>query len=227
MYCVILVAGFGTRMGELTKNCPKPMLQIKEKPKLAYSIRALPNEITDIILVIGYLGSQIKDFFGSSYDGKHIHYVEQIEFNGTAGAVSLTEDIIDDKFLVIMGDDLYDKKDLEKLTKYDQSLLAYETTHAEQFGLVDVDEVGNLVSVVERPHNQSSGLVNTGAYVLSKAYLDVPMVRISAKEYGLPQTLVSMYPNTKTKVIKTKKWQSIGTPEDLKSAQAKIEEFIN
>lgn len=226
MYCVILVAGFGTRMGKLTKNCPKPMLKIKNRPKLAYSIETLPSEITDVILVIGYLGNQIKDFFGNSYDGKGIHYVKQESFNGTAGAVALTEGVIEDDLLVIMGDDLYDKKDLEKLMQWEQSILAYETNQAEQFGLVSVDKNNNLRGVVERPHDKSKGLVNAGAYVLSKKYFNVPMIKISDTEYGLPQTLVSMYPNTKTKVIKTKKWQSIGTPEDLEIAQTKIEEFI-
>ncbi len=226
MYCVILVAGLGTRMGALTKDCPKPMLKIKDKPKLAYSIEMLPDEITDVVLVVGYLKEQIIDYFGNNFDRKNIHFVEQKEFNGTAGAVSLVRDIVNDKTLVIMGDDLYCKKDLKKLMQYNQSLLAYETNQAERFGLVDVDKDNNLLNVIERPHDKIKGLVNTGAYVLSKEYFDVEMVQISQKEYGLPQTLVSMYPEVKTKVVTTKKWQSIGSPEDLEIAQIRIDEFI-
>lgn len=52
------------------------------------------------------------------------------------------------------------------------------------------------------------------------------MVKISDKEYGLPQTLITMYPLTKTKIIKTEKWQLIGTSKDLEVAQRKIKEFI-
>jgi hypothetical protein len=62
--------------------------------------------------------------------------------------------------------------------------------------------------------------------VLSKEYFDMPMVAISNTEYGLPQTLVSMYPKNKTKVVVAQKWQSIGTPKDLKIAQGRIDEFI-
>ncbi|MEA3322787.1 MAG: sugar phosphate nucleotidyltransferase, partial [Patescibacteria group bacterium] len=143
MYCVILAAGFGNRMGNLTENCPKPMLKIKDRPKLAYSIEMLPDEIDDVVLVVGYLKNQIIEFFGSEFDGKKIHYVEQMDFNGTAGAVVLSKDIVKNNFLVIMGDDLYDKDDLEKLIKNEQSLLAYETDQAEQFGLVDIDANNN------------------------------------------------------------------------------------
>ena len=228
MNCIILVAGLGIRMGELTKNCPKPMLKINGKPKLAYSIEGLPEEITRVVLIVGYLKEQVMDFFGGSYAGKEIIYTEQRKFNGTAGAVELTRELMEGrgKFLVTMGDDLYDKKDLEKLLQEDQSLLAYETNQADQFGLVDVDKEGSLISVVERPHNKKNGLVNTGAYVLSAEYLKTPMILISDTEYGLPQTLVSMYPEHKTKVVVTNKWQSIGSPKDLKIAEERIGEFL-
>jgi glucose-1-phosphate thymidylyltransferase len=228
MHGVILVAGIGTRMGDLTKNCPKPMLKIKDKPKLAYSIESLPDEITEVILIVGYLKEQVIDFFGDRYDSRKIRYVEQEELNGTAGAIELVRDLVGDsgKILVTMGDDLYDKRDLEKLLREEQSLLAYETRQADQFGLVDVDSDSNLISVVERPHNKNVGLVNTGAYVLSLEYFKTPMVQISDTEYGLPQTLVSMYPEYKTRVVVTSKWQSIGSSEDLKIAQERIDEFV-
>jgi bifunctional UDP-N-acetylglucosamine pyrophosphorylase/glucosamine-1-phosphate N-acetyltransferase len=226
MHCVILVAGFGTRMGDLTKDCPKPMLSINKRPKLAYSIDMLPKQINDVVLVVGYLSEQIEKYFGNKFGDKNIYYVKQKDFNGTAGAVSLAKDIVRDRCLVLMGDDLYYKKDLEKLLDYEQGLLAFETNEAQQFGLVDLDSEGYLKSVIERPHNKINGLINTGAYVLSKDYFDMPMIAISNTEYGLPQTLVSMYPKNKTKIIVAQKWQSIGTPEDLEIAQSRINEFI-
>jgi len=125
MQCVILVAGRGTRMGKLTSDCPKPMLPIKGRPKLVYILENLPEEIDEVILVIGYLGEQIRNFFGDEHNGLRIKYIEQKELNGSAGAVSLTKNFITDKFLVLMGDDLYLKDDLEKVLVYDWALLAY------------------------------------------------------------------------------------------------------
>ncbi len=222
MQCVILAAGKGTRMGKLTDDCPKPMLPIKGKPKLAYTLENLPEEIDKIILVIGYLGKQIRNFFGDEYNDLKIKYVEQRELNGSAGAVALTEKFIVDKFLVLMGDDLYLKDDLKKMLNYNWALLAYKTSQADQFGLVSIDESNYLTSVIERPHNQRVGLVNTGAYILSLEYFKIPLVPISKTEFGLPQTLVSMYPKIKTKVTQTKFWQPVGSPDDL----AKAEEWL-
>lgn len=76
MHCVILVAGFGTRMGKLTENCPKPMLQINGRSKLAYSIEMLPDEITDVVIVVSYLKEQIIDFFGNEFNNRKIYYIE-------------------------------------------------------------------------------------------------------------------------------------------------------
>ncbi len=226
MKAIILAAGLGTRMGELTKDCPKTMLLIEGQPKLVYSIKSLPQEIEEVIIIIGYLGEQIKRFFGNEYDGRKITYITQENLNGSAGAVILAKDKITEKVLVIMGDDLYDKDDLKEILKYDQALLAYETDKAEKFGLVGIDKDGYLTEVVERPHGKTKGLVNTGAYVLSPEYFKMPMVPISDKEFGLPQTLVSMYPKYKTKVIKTKKWQPVGSPSELALARERIKEFI-
>ena len=77
MQAIILAAGRGTRMGELTKETPKPMLKIKNKPILEYKLNALPEEITEVIFVIGYLGDAIKNYFGDFYNGRKIRYVIQ------------------------------------------------------------------------------------------------------------------------------------------------------
>ena len=214
-------------MGKLTKNCPKPMLLIKNKPKLAWTLENLPEEISEVILVIGYLGEQIKNFFGEEYAGRKIKYVEQEKLNGSAGAVRLVQPLIKDKFLVLMGDDLYLKNDLERMLKEDWAILVKEVQDAERFGLVSQDKDSYLTGVVERPHNQKEGLINTGAYVLQPEFFQAKLVKISETEYGLPQTLVSMYPKHKTKLIKATKWQPVGSPEDLKLAEERIEEFID
>lgn len=227
MKCIILAAGRGTRMGELTNDCPKPMLPIKGKPKLAYTIEKLPSVVTEVILVVGYHKQQIIDYFGDVYSGRRIRYVEQKEFNGTAGALTLTKEMIgDEKFLVLMGDDLYMKKDIERLTQYDLALLAYETQNAQSYGLVDIDEKSHLVGVVERPHDRKEGLVNTAAYALTPEYFDYALVAIGSGEYGLPQTIVTMRDHHEISVITTEHWFPVGTPEDLERAQKEIAKYL-
>lgn len=227
MKCVILAAGRGTRMGSLTDNCPKPMLPINGKPKLAYTIEKLPVAITEVILVVGYHKQQIIDYFGGQYDDRKINYVEQVDFNGTAGAVALVKDFIsEEKFLVLMGDDLYMREDIERLAKYDLALLTYETDNAGAYGLVDIDAQNHLIGVVERPHDRTHGLVNTAAYVLTPTYFDYPSVAIGNDEFGLPQTIATMRDHHDIAVIKTKHWLPVGTPEDLKRAEKEIEKYL-
>ncbi len=216
-------------MGQLSKEKPKQMLEIVGYPKLAWTLSNLPEGIDEVFLIVGYLKEKIIDYFGDFYGGKKIKYLEQKELNGSAGAIALAKKFIDEgeKFLVLMGDDFYLKSDLEKMLKEDWALLAYETNEAENYGLVSTDKNNFLKGVIERPHNFKKGLVNTGAYILQKDYFKVPMVRISEKEFGLPQTMIKMSEdlNIPIKVLKTKKWLPIGNPEALKLAQEKVKEF--
>ena len=69
MQAVILAAGRGVRMGALTESTPKPMLQIKGRTLLEYKLAALPEEVDEVIIVVGYLGGMIQSHFGGEYNG--------------------------------------------------------------------------------------------------------------------------------------------------------------
>ena len=66
MQAVILAGGLGTRLGDLTISVPKIMLTFDGKPFLHHVIRLLKDQsINDLVICIGYLGEQVKDFFGN------------------------------------------------------------------------------------------------------------------------------------------------------------------
>jgi bifunctional UDP-N-acetylglucosamine pyrophosphorylase/glucosamine-1-phosphate N-acetyltransferase len=226
MQCVILVAGRGTRMGNLCDRTPKPMLPILGKPKLAYSLENLPSEITEVILIVGYLKEKIITYFGDEYKGKKIRYVIHETIDGTGKVLHSTKDLLEGKFLVIMGDDLYTKEDLSELLRYPLGVLAIERSDAKNFGIIQIDKEGNLDTIIERPHGFDQGLINTGAYVLSKEFFSYPLVKISEYEYGLPQTLVGMKEKFSIKIVRAKDWFAIGDPKALEEAQTRIQDFI-
>ena len=229
MKAVILAAGRGTRMGELSKSTPKPLLKINGKPKLAYTVEQLPDEITEVVFIVGYLGEQIKNYFGSEYSNKKISYVEQTKLDGTGGAVMLAKSIIgNSKFLVLMGDDLYLKSDLEKMLKYDFAALAYKVEDTANYAISKTDDDGFLIEVIETPHNEKSGDANTGAYMLSPEFFDWKLIpkQEGSDEYGLPQTLAKNKGDNKIKVISTEKWFPIGDPQALEKSQEIIHEFV-
>src|SRR3989344_7054333 len=113
MQAVILAAGRGVRMGEVSKVTPKPMLSVLGKNLIQHKIDILPKEIDEIVIVTRHLEEQIHGFFKDNYDGRKITYVTQEELNGTGGAVWQAKEKLGDRFLVMMGDDIYIKKDIE------------------------------------------------------------------------------------------------------------------
>lgn len=212
-------------MGQLTATCPKPMLPLLGKPKLAYSVEKLPDEITEVIIIVGYLGHLIREYFRDSFSGKHIRYVEQVTLDGSGGAVALVQDMVAQRFLVLNGDDLYCQEDLERLLQHDLAVLACEVDDASQYGVLEADARGRLSRIIERPHAVDLKMVNTGAYMLSRNFFKYPPMPISATEYGLPQTLVQMNDRFDIVVETTKRWQPIGQPEDIPKGEAFLKRY--
>ncbi len=226
MQAIILAAGKGTRMKKLTKATTKPMLKLKGTPILEHKIKALPRKIKEVIIVVGYYNMHIIKYFKRYFDGRRIIYVFQDNMNGTAGALHLTKSVVRDNFLVLMGDDLYRKKDLSYLLKYKMAILGCEVDNISDFGAIKTNRKGYLTDVIEKPKNSQLKLANTGAYVLKKEFFQYDLVSIGGGEFGLPQTLAQMVNKHKVKVVKTKFWQPIGKPQDLKKAEKVLADFI-
>lgn len=232
MQAVILAAGRGVRMGDLTNDSPKPMLRIKGRPILEYTLANLPDGISEIIIVIGYKGDLIKSYFGDGWKGKKIKYVVQEDLNGGGGALHCAKDLLEDKFLVLNGDDLYGCSDLEKLiTNEPPSLLVKEVDKLGRLGAIKTDANGYLLEIIEsgEPRDENLKLVNIGAYLLNDRFFDYPLAKksteISEKEFGLPQTLATMAKDYKIKVEKANFWQPVGYPEDILKAEKIINHF--
>lgn len=109
MKVVIMAGGKGTRISSVKSDVPKPMISICGKPILEWQIENLRNcGLTDITLVIGYLGHVIKEYFddGSKF-GVRISYFEETEPLGTAGALFKMPELTED-FLLLCGDVILD-----------------------------------------------------------------------------------------------------------------------
>lgn len=216
-------------MGELTNDIPKPLLKISGRPIVEYTLLNLPEEISEIIFVVGYKGEMVKEYFGEKFNGKKISYVEQKELDGTAGAVWAAKDLLRDKFLVLMGDDLYHREDLKKIVRHELAILTKEVGDPSRFGVVEIDANGNLSQVVERPQNPRSNLVNTGAYVLSQEFFEYARVPVyGGAEFGLPQTLAQMADKHEIKVERAEFWHPNTRGEDLEAAEGLVKKhFMN
>lgn len=222
MQAIILAAGLGTRMGELTRQTPKPLLKVREETILQHNLAAMPDAIDEVIIVVGYLKEQIAQAIGSRFGSRKVAYVHQAELKGTAHALSLCKDALHGRFLVLMGDDLYSKGDLALLIKEPLAILVWEMKNDERMGerqaLVSVNAQGGVIHILERQPAAKGALVNAGAYVLDMRLFDYPLVAagIPAGEFGLPQTFLQMIKNgALMSVVKAIEWRKISAPEDL------------
>ncbi|MDP1884503.1 MAG: nucleotidyltransferase family protein [Candidatus Moranbacteria bacterium] len=226
MQVVILAAGRGKRMKDLTNGIPKPMLKIKGKPILEHKINALPKEIKEIVFVVGYYGEYIMNHFRRYFNGRKVTYVFQTDLNGTGGALFLARSVLRDKFLVMMGDDLYHKKDIQALIKHKLAVLGREVEDVSKFGIIKTNQSGHMVEIVEKPKRSKDKLANTGVYVISKEIFNYDLVPIGGGEFGLPQTLAKMAKDHAVKVEKATVWHAIGSPDDLAAAEKVIHKFV-
>ncbi|NJD75883.1 MAG: glucose-1-phosphate thymidylyltransferase [Candidatus Methanoperedens sp.] len=195
MKAVILAAGEGLRCRPLTLTRSKVMLPVANKPLLEHIIRAVAeNDVSEIILVVGYKKERIMDYFGDGLEfGVKISYVFQDAQLGTAHAVKQAKEHIDCDFLVLNGDNLIDKDTISDIMKGRNgyvTLLAVEREQTTGYGVV-LSENGRVVKILEKPKEVVSHLVNAGVYLFSREIFDeIDKTSVSdTGEYAITDTI--------------------------------------
>lgn len=183
MKALILCAGYGTRLGDLTREIPKPMLPIGDKPLLAYNIRYLAHYgFNEIAINLHFKPEIIKDYFGDgSAFGVSLHYVYEETLLGTAGAVKNLADYFSDAddFLVMYGDLLLDQN-LTAMLVFHRARQASVTLllhqRANSNSLVQMDDTSRITHFIERPTEEQRQAapypwVNSGLQILNRRML--------------------------------------------------------
>ncbi len=221
MQALILAGGEGTRLRPLTDDRPKGMVLLNGKPVLEYVLEQLPDAVTDIVIIIGYKGEKIREYFGDEWKGKSIRYVVQEKQLGTWNAVYLAKEFINEKFIMLYGDDIGDKEAFSKGAEYEYCLFAAEREHPERYGVVELNPDGTLRTIVEKPEHPSSSLVNAGAMILAPDIFAVePVLNERLGEYFLTDLLSMIAKEKPVSVVRQNQWITVTYPEDVASAEA-------
>jgi len=168
---VILAGGLGTRLQPYTTFLPKPMLPLGEKPILEHLIDWIrKNRIKSIILCVSYLRKTIEDYFedGKRF-GVNIEYAISKKPLATAGQLKTAEEFIDDTFVCLYGDSIFDFS-LRNMIKHHFAKRAFVTMGLNEYktnlpyGVIETSKTGKVTSWNEKPEIKAN--VNMGCYVM-------------------------------------------------------------
>ena len=176
MKAVILAGGLGTRLHPYTKSLPKPMLPLGKKPILEHEIEWIKkNGINEIVICVSYLRKKIEDYFGDCKKfGVKIEYAISNEPLATAGQLKTAEKLIDETFVCLYGDSIYNFSlrnmiKHHKKTKSDVTMSLYDYKFNLKYGVIDTKNNGKVISWSEKP--EYSAKINIGCYVMEPEVL--------------------------------------------------------
>lgn len=175
---VLMAGGLGTRLLPLTKDRPKPMLEVGGKPILENLIDSFVKYgFVNFYISVNYLADQIIDHFGDGTKfGINIQYIHEKKRLGTAGALSMLKSRLKEDFIVANGDiltnlDFLDALDFHNTRKSDLTICARQHDVQVQYGVLHSDSSGRLVDMVEKP--SYSFFINSGIYILNQQVLSI------------------------------------------------------
>jgi dTDP-glucose pyrophosphorylase len=178
---VLLAAGRGTRMRELTNELPKPMIEVRGKPVLRHMVEGLRAAgVRDFLIIVGYRADSVQNFFGEgSRYNIQIHYATQVVQDGTGRVVDLARNFVGDSaFVLNYGDILVDPANYKRLVDLPRDAEAIiSVTRGEDVskgGAAFLNDRMELVDLREktRPGQASSPWYNAGLYAFRPSIFD-------------------------------------------------------
>lgn len=226
---VLMAGGLGSRLGDLTSNCPKPLLKVGNKPILEIILENfIEHGFKNFYFSVNYMSEQIEDYFKDGADwGVNITYLKETVKLGTAGGLSLA-DFRNEEPIIIMNGDLLTKVNFSQLLDFHETSKSHATMCVRKYdfqvpyGVIDTE--GDSISrIIEKPVH--AFFVNAGIYVLNSDLLKL----ITKNEY---MDMTSLFEKAKQKTSKLRVfpiheyWLDIGRLEDFEKAQMDFNTFF-
>lgn len=220
MDAIILAAGLGTRLRPHTLTTPKPLLPVRGRPILDWTLGALPAVIDRLLVVTHYLPEQVTAYLQGQKHFASWQTVLQAQPRGTGDAVRVCrEHMRSSTCLVLNGDDLFGAADLAALAATPAGLLCHPVDEPRRFGIAFMKADGTLDRLVEKPPLDGRHLANTGAYLFPRDILDMELQLSPRGEYEITDYVSALAARQPVHVVQARFWLPIGTEEAWRDAQ--------
>lgn len=184
---VILAGGLATRLRPLTSVTNKHLLPVYNKPMIYYPLEMMKKVgLKEVLLITS--GGHVGDFAnlllsGDDFDVRLYYAIQQNPTGGIADAMKLAEEFAHgEPVLVILGDNIFNF-DLKKAVKHFNEVLdadkkgamifgVHRDTSARQYGVIEMDKNGRVLSIEEKPENPKSDIAQTGIYLYDQRVFD-------------------------------------------------------
>ncbi|TFE29042.1 nucleotidyltransferase family protein [Cohnella luojiensis] len=224
-WVVLMAGGLGTRLGELTKDLPKPLLKVGTKPILEVILESfIANGFHRFYLSVNYKGEMLKDYFGDgSRWGVEIRYIHEDKRLGTAGALSLIPGIPGQP-LIVMNGDLLTRVNFRQLVDFHSDSKAKATMCVREYeiqipyGVVQVDN-NKLRKIEEKPMQKF--FINGGIYVLDPEVLHMIPQDTYFDMPSLFEAIIQKELHTSVFPIR-EYWIDIGRMDDFERANVEV-----
>lgn len=222
---IIMAGGKGERLMPLTKDTPKPLLKVGEKPIIEHTVdRLIEFGVKDIHISINYLGHMIRDYFGDGSDkGISIKYIQEEKALGTIGSVALADGFQRDELLIMNSDLLTNVNYNDFYEEFSGSgadmSVATVPHHVDlPYAIMELDE-NRVISLHEKP--RYTYFANAGIYMIKSGILDYIPKNSFFNATDLMETVIREGKRLVSYPI-WEYWLDIGRSPDYQKAQEDI-----
>jgi D-glycero-D-manno-heptose 1,7-bisphosphate phosphatase len=236
--CAILAGGLATRLGDIVKETPKPVLEVAGRPFIAWLMREMLRfGVDEFLILTGHLPRAVEDAVLTAADGlpKRVRVIfsEEPHRAGTGGALFHAAPHLHDRFLLCNGDSLFDCNIGALLAGFAQDgpdvlgrMIVRDIPDATRYGTVTIDG-DRVVAFNERPGAWAAsapGLINAGIYALDKRVLDLLLPDCSLER----DLLAPLAASGRLRATQQHGWfVDIGVPDDLAHARRELASCMN